>query len=163
MRSRLSFREDLLPLLTLAECVTFGDFLLHSGQKSDWIFDSLKLSYTQRKDVLWCLGIEGYRLLEKITVIGIELGGALIAYTDCVYPGLVRKDGTVYLPNSCDDKAILLDDVCTTGSTFKMAKRALQKEGITVTKCMCIINRGNYPCESLFTGDEIYEAALSLR
>ncbi len=122
-------------------CVVRGSFTLHSGGATTWRFDALR-AYSLFPTVLAALEIPPYLL-----PVGIETGGMLLASEARCY-GIVRKDGTTYLPNDLREIA-LIDDVVTTGASVEQAAKACEAAGRVVAEVYCILNRGDYPCKSL--------------
>ena len=148
----------------LRQCMIFGDFSMHSGGHSDWIFDALKI--LENRYLLWQT-IEALYIQEG-PLAGIEYGGSIFAalalgrYQSA--PILVRKedqDSAVYcllggrLQATVYPQVTLLDDVVKTGSSMRAAKRALMDRGIEVAREVCILNRSpDYPAECLVTRQE---------
>lgn len=116
------------------DCIKYGDFTLHSGQKSSWIFDAL-------------LGREHWsawlRVLQQVyPPVGIEFGGSLLAQT--MGGGIIRQDGTYYEPRwltAPTSLVSLIDDVCTTEASFNRATAELANQGIKVGEYLCLLDR----------------------
>lgn len=147
----------------LRQCMVFGDFPMHSGGSSDWIFDALKI--LENRYLLWET-IGALNLQEPVA--GIEYGGsvfsALALGKNQAVPILVRKEdqeSVVYcllggrLQATLYPQVTLLDDVVKTGNSMRAAKRALMNRGIEVAREVCILNRSpSYPAECLVTRQE---------
>ena len=114
------------------ECYTEGNFILHSGEKSNYLFDVLKLinngEFIQN---VW-------DFLEKDSpLVGIEFGGAILASIVFIDDfSIIRKDGTIYgeIPNNYT----LFDDVVTTENSIKTAIEQIGKEP---KKIKCVVDR----------------------
>ncbi len=156
-------RNAALAQSLLRQCMIFGDFPMHSGGHSDWIFDALKI--LENNYLLWQT-IEALDLQEPVA--GIEYGGSIFAALalgkNQSAPILVRRedqDSAVYcllggrLKATVYPQVTLLDDVVRTGSSMRAAKRALMERGIEVAREVCILNRSpDYPAECLVTREE---------
>ena len=118
-----------------------GDFTLHSGQKSKYLFDIMKL--INNEDFL-----SKFREFTKGDfLVGIEFGGAILASLDGGYTkkfAIIRKDGTIY-GSPIPKKYVLLDDVVTTENSVRMASEQLAKQlggiGHYPDEIKCIVDR----------------------
>lgn len=124
----------------LKPCVKYGDFTLHSGQKSTWICDVLELLPRFYDFMLY--------LHPKFPVVGIELGGALLVTatyffdnSDTPHFGILRKDGSLYGLSSNIKGVSLVDDVVTSENSFVAATAQLSNMGIHVNEYLCILDR----------------------
>lgn len=144
----------------LQRCMVFGDYTMHSGAPSLWLFDCLKLF---EDFVLLTEAMDALNLSSPVA--GIEYGGSLLASIHHAQrhsiPILVRKvEGSpVYHwqnPNQpWNHDVTLIDDVVTTGESMRDGKEALEKLGFAVTRQVCILNRSPiYPSECLVTRQE---------
>ena len=75
-------------------CMTEGDFVLHSGQKTHYLFDIMKL-ISNREFLI------DFREFVKYDyfLVGIEFGGAILVANYTGYLGnfaIIRKEGTIY-------------------------------------------------------------------
>lgn len=117
---------------------TKGDFILHSGKKSKYLFDVMKLIGEPEFIAEYHKFIR-YRNRRSF-VVGIEFGGAVLASLDAGYGrkfAIVRKDGTIY-GSTIPDDYVLLDDVVSTENSLKTAIWAIGKEP---KKIKCIVDR----------------------
>lgn len=146
----------------LRRCMVFGDYTMHSGEHSLWLFDCLKLF---EDPDLFRQAMDALKLYWPVA--GIEYGGSLLAAMRAgegnSTPILVRKEseggGIYYAQNSgraWEHKITLIDDVVTTGTSMWMAKMSLEMEGFKVIRQVCILNRSpnQYPAECLVTRQE---------
>lgn len=118
-----------------------GDFTLHSGQKSKYLFDVMKL--IKNPDFL----LDFHEFTKGDFLVGIELGGAILAAIDGGYVkdfAIIRKDGTIY-GSPIPKKYVLLDDVITTENSVRMASKQLVEQlggiGHHPDEIKCIVDR----------------------
>jgi orotate phosphoribosyltransferase len=128
-------------------CLTEGDYVLHSGQKSMYLFDVMKLI----RDYDWCK--EFYQFVDNDFIVGIEFGGAILATLDGGNQNedfaIIRKDGTIY-GSSIPKDYVLLDDVVTTENSLrKVMEQIYNKTGYYPMKIKCIVDRRNKDKKSL--------------
>ena len=165
---------------TFKSAIKHGDFTLHSGEQTNWIFDTLTIlddlnlnyGYLASKFPI-------YLEKGKLICFGIEFGGAIIAQRLFNTPGIIRKNGDVYIPKfykkiyhsgtiipALNDKVMILDDVVTTESSMRWAEDILKKKDIEVDYRGCILdrrsidNRKEYPIYSLVTWEQIMDSRL---
>lgn len=143
-------------------CVVRGDLTLHSGEKSDWIFDFGR-AWDKKAGVgsaLWTSA-----LVPPGIVAGIEFWGAMVAARfSPSFHVVVRKDGNVVqswgdpLGEGAYSDVILFDDVVTTDASMVKAQHALEEYGFNVVAKTCILNRGNIPgIKSLVSMEDVEE------
>ncbi len=119
-------------------------FTSHAGEPLTWMFDALKIKYdfgTMMRD-----------LNPKYQVAGIEFGGALMALAHTKRAILVRKSGQVYMDQydwSHTKTVSLIDDVCTTETSFIEAAIALANVGIGVSDYSVILDRRDLDKQTL--------------
>jgi len=122
--------------------ITYGEFILHSGQHSTWIFDAIPLLSDFIDFMVY--------LDPKFTTMGIEFCGSLLAIAkDGGRAGIIRKDGKIYEPPSykiCwkrDNRRIvtLVDDVVTTEGSFLSSTRSLAAANIQVGEYIALLDR----------------------
>ena len=152
-------RKRLLELLH-EKAVTHGDFTLASGQKATFYLDCRKLTLDGEAANLIAQGI-----LEKIqdhlpdAVGGMAIGADPItaAVITCAWQAghslrgfIVRKEakghGTgkqVEGPVAQGDRAIMLEDVVTTGGSSLRAIEAARSAGLTIDRLIAIVDRGS--------------------
>lgn len=146
----------------LDKCYQEGEFKLSSGQTSDWYLDLRPLllgdpwARLEIGEALWAK-IES---LKPQLIAGPVLGAVSVALAvqdaakSKVYrhelPGalLVRKTakkhgkGNLIEGNyTATQKVVIVEDVVTTGATTKRAKKALEKAGLEVVGCFCVVAR----------------------
>jgi len=159
--------KDQLRVLLEKEALKKGKFVLSSGKTSDYYFDGRVITLTPEGAYL-----VGKIMLELIKDEGIDaLGGPTLGADPIVgavavlshmqkiplRTFIVRKatkehgtqrqvEGPQLKPAS---KAILVDDVATTGKALIEAKLALDKMGIVVKKAIVIVDREEGAAENL--------------
>ena len=113
-------------------CIRYGDFTLHSGERSTWICDLL-LTQVHFRSLMVSLG-------PRYPTVGIELGGLLLAQAHG--GSFIRKDGTYYPNGYFSPKRVsLVDDVVTTERSMVEASLALDAVGIEVGEYLCVLDR----------------------
>ena len=145
------------------DCIREGEFILSSGENSTWLCDLL-----QGIDDLVEIHLNYHIPLYGGIGIGIELGGALIAYKCFTSHGMIRKDETIYLPNTYKSapSIILLDDVVTTEKTMRKAESVFKEQGIPISSRWCVLDRrepsarDSYVINSLVKWEEIRSSRL---
>ncbi len=128
-------------------CLKEGDFLLHSGQRSKYLFDVMRLI----RNYDFC--DEFYQFVNNNFIVGIEFGGAILATLDGGSQNkdfaIIRKDGTIY-GNLILKDYVLLDDVVTTEHDLREAMEQIyQQTGYYPSKIKCIVDRRKYINRSL--------------
>lgn len=108
-------------------CKKEGDFTLHSGEKSSYLFDVMELIGNTKfhHEYTW--------FIEDEYLVGIEFGGAVLAALGSQYNtldiddrfGIVRKNGTLY--GYIPDNYTLIDDVVTTENSIRKAIEQIGK------------------------------------
>ena len=162
----------------LAECeaLKFGNFTLTSGKKSSY-YVNMKLASTN-PEILKLISVEFSKLIPSGTnfIAGMELGAVPLAVALSLETGLPytmirkgeREHGTgSRLEGPSSGKAILVDDVATTGGSNVESLDVLMDEGIEVTKIIVVVDREegaaeklenyNIPFESLISASELSE------
>lgn len=152
-------RERLKKLLKL-NSLKFGDFVLTSGKKSNYYFDS-KLT-TLKAEGSYLIGKTFFEIIVKNNIEADLIGGmtlgsdpivtsvALISYIEGkpIDAFIVRKEPKGHGTNNFIEgfvekgkKAIIVDDVMTTGgSTFKAIERA-EEYGLKVVAVIVLLDR----------------------
>ena len=132
------------------QAVKFGDFTLTSGKKSKFYVD-MKLASTD-PDIL---GIIAKEFAKNMTdgidfIAGMELGAVPLAVALSLETGIpysmirktARKHGTGSLiEGPSEGKAILVDDVATTGGSNVESIKSLVDEGVEVLQVMVVVDR----------------------
>ncbi len=153
----LQRERDGLRRILLEQSVSFGDFTLASGEKSGFYIDA-------RKTTLHC---EGAVFAAKIflgefskdrsanAIGGPTLGadpivGAMLALCENsgVHGFIVRKEGKKHgMQNLIEgnlqkgDRAVMVEDVVTTGGSVMRAVEAVRAAGAEVSKVMAVVSR----------------------
>ena len=142
---------DFLKLLEESGAVLHGHFLLTSGRHSDIYFEKFRV--LERPDVLsaLCTGIaQNYLPSEFDFVAGPTTGGIIIAFEVARQMGLpavyietengqktLRRNKTV----PAGSRALVVDDVLTTGQSLFEARDALARFGATEPHFAVLIDR----------------------
>lgn len=130
-----------------------GDFLLRSGQRSDFYFD--KYRFESQPHLLKAIAQYMAPLIPKDTNIlaGLEMGGIPIATALAMESGLpvvfVRKKakdyGTCKFAEGIDSlknlKVCMIEDVVTTGGQVVLSAKDLRSEGAIINRVLCVIQR----------------------
>ena len=172
MSSNLVLRQKLIE----CKALKFGDFTLTSGKKSSY-YVNMKLASTN-PEILRLISVEFAKLIPNGTdiIAGMELGAVPLAVALSLESGIPytmirkgeRKHGTgSRLEGPSEGKAVLIDDVATTGGSNIESLNVLQDEGIEVTKILVVVDREegakeklvsfNIPFESLISASELSE------
>ena len=172
MSSNLVLRQKLIE----CKALKFGEFTLTSGKKSSY-YVNMKLASTN-PEILRLISVEFAKLIPDGTdiIAGMELGAvplavALSLESDIPYTMIrkgKRKHGTgSRLEGPSEGKAVLIDDVATTGGSNVESLKVLQDEGIEVTKILVVVDREEgaqeklvpfkIPFESLISASELSE------
>ena len=172
MSSNLVLRQKLIE----CKALKFGEFTLTSGKKSSY-YVNMKMASTN-PDILRLISVEFAKLIPNGTdiIAGMELGAVPLAVALSLESGIPytmirkgeRKHGTgSRLEGPSEGKAVLIDDVATTGGSNIESLKVLQDEGIEVTKILVVVDREegaqeksgpfNIPFESLISASELSE------
>ena len=172
MSSNLILKQKLIK----CEALKFGNFTLTSGKKSSY-YVNMKLASTN-PEILKLISVEFSKLIPSGTdfIAGMELGAVPLAVALSLETGLPytmirkgeRKHGTgSRLEGPSSGKAILVDDVATTGGSNVESLDVLIDEGIEVSKVIVVVDREegaaeklehyNVPFESLISASELSE------
>ena len=172
MSSNLVLRQKLIE----CKALKFGEFTLTSGKKSSY-YVNMKMASTNPV-ILRLISVEFAKLIPDGTdiIAGMELGAVPLAVALSLESGIPytmirkgeRKHGTgSRLEGPSEGKAVLIDDVATTGGSNIESLKVLQDEGIEVAKIMVVVDREegaqeklipfNIPFESLISASELSE------
>ena len=132
------------------EAVKFGKFTLTSGKESSFYVD-MKLASTN-PGILKLIAKEFARHLPKNVdfIAGMELGAVPLAVALSLETGIpysmIRKSGRKHGTGSRIEgvsvgKAVLVDDVATTGGSNIESVKALVDEGVDVSMVMVVVDR----------------------
>ena len=151
-------RERVLELAVELGALTFGDFILTSGQRSSYYFDGRLISLDAEGAAL--LGAE---FLEVVLQAGASAIGGLTLGADPIVASvavtshhagtpvrafIVRKDPKehgmgrrIEGPLAAGASVVIVDDACSTGGSLFSAIEAAEAEGCTVAHVAAIIDR----------------------
>jgi len=157
----------------LLECqaVKFGNFTLTSGKKSKFYVD-MKLASTDPK-ILKCIAKEFAKYISKDVdfIAGMELGAVPLAVALSLETGLpysmirksARKHGTgSRIEGPKLGKAVLVDDVATTGGSNIESLESLIEEGVEVIQVMVVVDREEGAAEKLAPFDLDYKSLIKI-
>ncbi len=135
-----------------------GDFLLSSGKKSNVYFDGRIISLIPESLEIISNEILDKILLEKANLLAgptlgadpiiggtlmkamekeIQLRGAIVRKAAKEHGTGKQIEGMV----RATDKAIIVDDTCTTGKSILMAAKIVEKQGCTIAGIICVVDR----------------------
>jgi len=162
-------KQRLLHILKQKSC-EFGEFILSSGKKSNFYFDAKQT--TLHPEGAFLVGRVFFEKIRDIippieAVGGMELGAspivtsiALVSFVEG-YPinaFIIRKEPKSYGKSLWIEgkgnlkkgtRVVIVEDVTTTGATLLRAIEIAQKEGLTVEKAICLIDRKEGAKENL--------------
>ena len=132
------------------QAVKFGDFTLTSGKKSKFYVD-MKLASTD-PEILSCIAKEfAKHIPDNVDFIaGMELGAVPLAVALSLETGIpysmIRKSARGHGTGSRIEglsvgKAVLVDDVATTGGSNVESIKSLVEEGVDVLQVMVVVDR----------------------
>ena len=149
---------ELLELAKARDALTFGDYVLSSGQRSSYYFDGRRLTLDPRGAYL--SGKAFFRMLQGYHVDSIggpTLGAdpivAAVALTSELESKpmsafIVRKEGKVHGmgnliegPLQPGSRVAIVDDACSTGASLFHAVDAAEADGHEVVVTLAIIDR----------------------
>ncbi len=161
-------KNRLVQLLIQEKIIKYGNFTLHSGEKSTYYCDmkqalgNVKLLDTIIRELTkatpasaTCIAGSGYGGIALASLVAYKKKLPLVLIRDTL-----RKHGTkqlveAYIPTK-KDKACIIDDVFTTGSSIAEAKEKLSPYKCRFTKPLVVLNRSkNKSVIALVTKDEI--------
>ncbi len=156
-------------LLIEAKALLKGHFKLTSGRHSDTYIEKIKLIHDPEKVSQLCeLLAEKLKDVEADVIVGPAMGGIVLAYEVAKKLGkkfvfTQRKDGEMTIrsgfPISAGDKAVIIEDIVTTGGSVFEVLEALKKREINVTAIGLIVDRSGgktdfgHPTYALHTVD----------
>ena len=120
----------------ILSCLKQGNFTLHSGQKSEYIFDVMQLIADFDFQQEFCEFVNGDFL------VGVEFGGSILAMLNGNEDyAIIRKNGTIY-GSLIPKDYVLLDDVVTTENSLRTAMKQLHdKIGYYPDEIKCVVDR----------------------
>ena len=157
---------ELLELAKARGALSFGDYVLSSGQRSSYYFDGRRLTLDPRGAYL--TGKAFFELLRRYDVDAVggpTLGADPIVTAVALTSGLegkpmsafiVRKEGKAHGmgnliegPLEPGSRVAIVDDACSTGASLLHAVDAAEAEGHEVVVVMAIIDRRQGGSEEL--------------
>ena len=184
--------RDRLKQLLVERSLKLGDFTLASGARSTYYIDARPTTMSAEGQVLVghvALELVLNSGLEPTHVGGLTMGADPVAYAiahrsaldGCRIDGFsVRKKAKEHGTGQrvegglhTDSRCLVVEDAMTTGRSTLQAVRAVQERGATVVGVMTLVDRSQnakglfaaegLPLLSVFTGEEILEAARALQ
>ena len=163
--------EFLKQKLLDCQAVKFGDFTLTSGKKSKFYVD-MKLASTD-PDILSCIAKEfAKHLSKKIDFIaGMELGAVPLAVALSLETGLpysmIRKEAREHgtgsrIEGPSKGRAVLVDDVATTGGSNIESIKSLVDEGVEGLQVMVVVDREEGAAEKISPFNLDYKSLIKI-
>jgi len=164
-----STSDSLKQKLLDSGAVKFGDFTLTSGKKSNYYVD-LKLASTD-PSILSLISKEFSKLIpENVDFIaGMELGAVPLATALSLETGIpysmIRKSGREHgtgsrIEGPKNGRAVLVDDVATTGGSNMESVEILTDAGAEVAKILVVVDREEGAAEKLSNLNIDYESLV---
>lgn len=157
----------------LLECqaVKFGNFTLTSGKSSTFYVD-MKLASTD-PEILTIISKEFSKLIPKNVdfIAGMELGAVPLAVGLSLETGIpysmIRKGGRVHGTGSrieglSSGKAILVDDVATTGGSNLESIKILEEAGVEVVMVLVVVDREEGASEKMEPFELSYHSLVKI-
>lgn len=157
-KSLIQDRDRLYEILK-KEAFSFGKFILSSGKESNFYLDARRVTlspegaYLCAKIILDLVKSETFDaiggptlgadpLVGALGVLSFQAGKPVNTFIIRKAPKAHGKQQQIEGPMIPDDgTVVLIDDVATTGKAFVESLDVLDKIGIKVKKCVCIIDR----------------------
>jgi uridine monophosphate synthetase len=170
-----SARDELARALYEADCVRFGEFRLHSGAISPVYIDLRRLvshpAVLERVAAVYAelLAPLSYDRIAALPFAALPIGTAVSLRTGqpLIYPRPSRKDyGTGQLIEGAyeaGERAVILDDLITTGGSKVEALAPLRDEGLVVEDVVVLLDREQGGRADLEAHGLRLHAALTLR
>ena len=163
-------------ILQDSQALLKGHFLLTSGKHSEYYVEKIKIindpSYVEK---LCSIMAERLKGIDCDLVVGPAYGGIILAYEVAKILGkkfvfTQRKDEKMTIRSGFelhpDAKAIIIEDIVTTGGSVNEVIRVLENNNIVIKAIACIVDRSNsnvkfgYDFISLMAMNiEVFEAA----
>ena len=153
----MEFVKEFSTFLHEKGAIKFGDFTLASGKKSSYYIDLRvvpsfphqfrKMIKHLQNEITENVGLDNFDYLVSVPTSGLVIASALA--TEIVKPLIYVRNkskdyGTSKLVEGhfeAGKKALMIDDVATTGGSVITALKSLKEEGIVVSDAFVIINR----------------------
>lgn len=177
--------RDRLRELLIRHSLMRGEFVLASGRRSSFYFDSKRT--TLLPEGAYLTAVEILRWLEQSRIAADAIGGMTLGADPIVCPVaalsqmtnrplrafIVRKSAKNHgtrgrIEGRLDpaSRVVVVDDVVTTGGSTLAAIEAVEAEGHRVVAVLCLVDReeggaerlGRWPFHALFRRSEIFPA-----
>ncbi|MDD3052301.1 MAG: orotate phosphoribosyltransferase [Candidatus Cloacimonetes bacterium] len=166
---------DIIKILEDSNALLNGHFKLTSGRHSNRYIEKIKIINQPDKVVQLCTELaERLKKIDTDVIIGPAMGGIVLAYEVAKQLGkpfvfTQRKDDKMTIRSgfnlNAGEKAIIIEDIVTTGGSVFEVMEALKERGIIVSAVGLIVDRSGgkvdfgVHTEALLTVDiESYEA-----
>lgn len=153
----MEFVKEFSTFLHEKGAIKFGDFTLASGKKSSYYIDLRvvpsfphqfrKMIKHLQNEISENVGLDDFDYLVSVPTSGLVIASSLATETvkPLIYVRNKSKDyGTSKLVEGhfeVGKKALMIDDVATTGGSVITALKSLKREGVVVSDAFVIINR----------------------
>lgn len=166
--------------LVRRDALAFGDFTLASGQKSSYYIDCRNVTLSAEGAALIGQGVlEALRGVDFDAIGGMTLGADPILAAALTIAGqqhrplrgfIVRKEakghGTgkqVEGPLRSGDRAVIVEDVATTGGSAMKAIDAVEAAGATVVHVVAVLDRLSGAAEAFASRGVPFSSLLTIR
>jgi orotate phosphoribosyltransferase len=170
--------RERLKQLYLERAISFGDFTLASGKKSNYYINSKKvLFHAEAISILGELLYEASQDLKANAIGGLEVGAIPMAaaagvsyhrHGEAIEGFFVRKEAKEHGSKQrvegevkAGDRVVVVDDVLTTGGSVLQAIQEVEKIGAKVARVICVVDRLQGAAEALRGYD--YRPLLTIR
>ncbi len=143
-------QQQTLEILEKAGVMQSGHFKLTSGRHSNRYMQCARLFETPEYSEAVCKEIAGRFAGEVDVVVGPALGGVIMAYETARALGVrnifaERQDGKMTLRRGFfvekGERALIVEDVVTTGGSVKEVKALLESMGVSVVGVGAVVDR----------------------
>jgi orotate phosphoribosyltransferase len=177
--------QERLKQLLMKHCLSFGDFMLSSGKRSDYYLDVRKLSTLPEGAHLLARTLLALLREGEVDALGGPTIGAdpIVGAVACLSflekrplpVFMVRKEQKAHgttskIEGQCESgwKVAIIDDVVTTAGSILNAAKAVETAGCKVLRTLAVVDReeggsqeitrAGYRFDSLFKVSELLEA-----
>jgi len=151
-----SRRQALIDHLMAHAVRTDGPFVLSSGAVSSWYIDARRTTFDGVGAAIVGAAVADVLPEDATAVGGLTMGADPVAVATAMTVGAglkafsVRRTakrhgtgGRIVGPVGPGDRAVLVEDTTTTGSSFAEAAAALEAEGIAVVAAVALVDRSD--------------------
>ena len=130
-----------------------GHYLLTSGKHSEFYVEKIKIiNHPKYVETICAILVKKLKKYDFDIVVGPAYGGIVLAYEIARRMGkkfvfTQRKDEKMTIRSGFEintgDKAIIVEDIVTTGGSIKEVIDVLKQQGIDIQAVCCIVDRSN--------------------